>query len=47
MDKSLLEGNKERLAFSLQDKGQAISTSLAKTSMQDMEIRRKQKKMHY
>lgn len=36
MDRSLLEGNKERLAFSLQDKGQALSTSLAKTSMQDM-----------
>ena len=36
MDRSLLEGNKERLAFSLQDKGQAISTSLAKTNMQDM-----------
>ncbi|TLD81125.1 flagellar hook-length control protein FliK [Helicobacter trogontum] len=36
MDRSLLEDNKERLALSLQDKGQALSTSLAKTNMQDI-----------
>ncbi len=35
MDRDILDGNKERLAFSLQDKGKALSTSLAKTSMQD------------
>lgn len=36
MDRSLLEDNKERLALSLQDKGQALSTSLVKTNMQDI-----------
>lgn len=36
IDRNLLDDNKEKLAFSLQDKGQALSASLAKTSMQNI-----------
>lgn len=36
MDRDLLDSNKERLALSLQDKGRAVSNSLAKSSPQEM-----------
>lgn len=36
MDRSVLEDNKERLSLSLQDKGRALSTSLAKMGAQEL-----------
>lgn len=36
MDRSVLDNNKERLSLSLQDKGQALSTSLAKMGAQEL-----------
>ena len=36
MDRSVLDNNKEKLALSLQDKGQALSTSLAKMGAKEL-----------
>lgn len=41
MDRSVLDNNKERLSLALQDKGQALSTSLAKMETHDLNERAK------